>query len=104
MPAIQVEKERRTYFSVANVLTILGMLGALAASYATLSADNADTKRRVTHLEHGEQKTHQLIKENAKEIKSDIAETKQNVNLILQEIRAMQAVQRDRDRRERREQ
>lgn len=86
--------------SLGNVLTLLGMLGAIAGSYAALSADNADTRRRVTHLEAGELKTHQLIKENSKEIKDDIKETKDGLNVILQEIRAMQAVQRDRERRD----
>ena len=94
-----VEKERRHFLSLANVLTILGMAGAVAASYAALSADNADTKRRVTTLEAGEQKTHQLIKENAGEIKKDVRSTQEKVDLILIEIRAMQAVQRDRERR-----
>ena len=94
-----MEREQRHFVSVGNILTILGMIGAIAASYAALSADNADTKRRVTTLEAGEQKTHQLIKENAGEIKKDVRSTQEKVDLILIEIRAMQAVQRDRERR-----
>lgn len=96
-----VEKERRNFVSLGNVLTILGMAGAVAASYAALSADNAATKQRVTALEAGELKTHSLIKDNAGEIKKDVKATQEKVDLILIEIRAMQAVQRDRDRRER---
>lgn len=78
-------------------ITILGMLIGLGGTYAALSAENADTKRRITHLESGEIKTHQLIQSNAREIKSDLTETKQNVNLILQELKAMQAVERERN-------
>lgn len=96
-----IEKERRQFLSLANVLTLLGMAGAIVGSYAAISADNADTKRRVTHLEAGEQKTHSLIKENAQEVKNEVRETKDAVQLILRKLDAMEAVQRERERRER---
>lgn len=92
-----VDKDRRKIMTPGNVLTALGMLGAMAVSYATLSADNADTKRRVQHLEAGEVKTHQLIKENASDIKREVSETKNNVEIILRELRSMQAVDRERE-------
>ena len=97
----KIEKERRNFLSLANVLTLLGMAGAIVGSYAALSADQADNKRRIIHLESGEQKTHSLIKENAKEIKNDVRETKDAVQLILRKLDSMEAVQRERDRRAR---
>lgn len=102
IPAVgKIEKERRQFLSLANVLTLLGMAGAIVGSYAAISADNADTKRRVTHLEQGEQKTHTLIKENAAEVKNEVRETRDAVQLILRKLDSMEAVQRERDRRER---
>ena len=98
---LKVEKERRSYFSVANILTVLGMVGAIVLGYGTLAADNADTKRRVITLEYGEQKTHSLIKENAREVKNEVRETRDAVQLILRKLDSMEAVQRERERRER---
>lgn len=93
-----VGKERRTYFSLANVLTLLAMAGSLAAVWATNAADNADTKRRVTHLEQGSQATRNLIKDTVDPVARDVKETKDSVNMILQELRSMQAVERERER------
>ncbi len=93
-----IDRSRRHYFSVGNVLTLLMMFGALAGVWGTNAADNADTKRRVTTLEQGEQSTRKIIKDTGDEIKSDVKETKQVMNMILQELRAMQAVERERER------
>ena len=85
------EKDRRRFMSLGNVLTILGMLGAVAVSYGTLSADNARQKERVDTL-----------KEETKEIKRDVKDTKESVNLILQHLKAMEA-RREADREHERE-
>ena len=89
-----IEKERRSYFSLANVLTILAMLGAMAGVYATNAADNAKQKERVDNL-----------KEETKEIKRDVKDTKHSVELILRKMEGWEAAQRERDRqaRERRQ-
>ena len=84
---MSLEKERRSYFSVANILTILGLLGAIGAGYGTLAADNARQKERVDNL-----------KEEAKEIKKDVKETAKNVDLILRKLDAWEATQRERER------
>lgn len=87
-----MDKERRHYISVGNVLTMLGIAGAIAASYATLSADNATTRQRITDLEHRNAETRQDLKETAHEIKSDVKEVKGDVQLILRKIDAIEAV------------
>ena len=94
-----VYKERRNYVSLPNVLTLVGMLVALSGVWATSAAENADTKRRVQVLEQDQQSTRQLIKDTGAEIKADVKEAKEGMNTILQELRAMQAVERERVRR-----
>ena len=89
-----VEKERRHFVSLGNVLTILGMLGAVGASYVTLASDSATTKQRLATLEKRNDETRTEIKSVAHEIKGD-------VQLILRKLDAMEAVQRH-ERRERR--
>jgi hypothetical protein len=105
MPISNVEKERRHYLSLGNVLTLLGMAGAIAASYAALSADNADTKRRVTVVESRQSEdrgnTQKLIHEKAADLKGELTETKNqvkqigsDVQRILIKLEAMEAVRR----------
>lgn len=68
--------------SIGNILTILAMAGGLATVYADSSAENAKQKERVDNL-----------KEQAKEIKSDVKETKEAVQLILRKLDVMEAAQ-----------
>lgn len=91
---MNVEKNRHTYFSLANVLTLLAMTGAIATVWVALAADNAKQKERVDNLN-----------EETKEIKRDVKDTKENVQLILRKLEGWEATQRERDRqaRERRQ-
>jgi len=66
--------------SLANILTILGMLAAIGATYADSKVDNATQKERVDNL-----------KTQAVEIKADVKETKESVQLILRKLDAMEA-------------
>lgn len=77
--------------SLGNILTILGMLGAMAAGWATLAGENATQKERVDN-----------IKKEAAEIKQDVKETKENVQLILRKMEAAEAVRAAERRAERR--
>lgn len=104
MPRIPgLNKDRRHFVSVGNVLTILGMLGALAASYGTLYADGATTKERLNTLEKRNEETRQEIKTVAQEIKADVKEVKGNVDLILRKLDSMEAVNKAERARERRQ-
>ena len=97
-----LEKDKRRFVSLGNILTILGMAGAIAGSYAAMSADNADTKRRIAALESRNEETRREIKDVAHEIKGDVKEVKSDVQTILRKLDSMQAVERDRSERERR--
>lgn len=82
-----VERERRTYFSLANVLTILAMVGGVAGVYATNAADNAKQKERVDNL-----------KERIEEVRKDSKDTNAKVDLIIRKLDSWEATQRERDR------
>lgn len=66
--------------SVGNILTILALAGSLGAVYADSSAEAAKQKERVDNL-----------KEQTKEIKTDVKETNSNVQKILLKLEAMEA-------------
>lgn len=76
---------------IGHMLTILAMTGALAGVWATLAAENAQQKERVDNL-----------KEETKEIKRDVKETRDAVQLILRKLDAAEA-QREAAAREARE-
>ena len=78
------------------------MLGAIAGVYAGNAAENADTKRRLTVVEARQEEARREIKETAHEIKLDVKDTKNDVQLILRKLDTMEALQRQRAERERR--
>ena len=84
-----LEKERRKYLSMANVLTLLAMLGAIAAGYADNKAENAQQKERVDNLA-----------KTIEEVKKDGKDTNQKVELILRKLDSMEAVQKAEKRRQ----
>jgi hypothetical protein len=86
--------------SLSNVLTAVALLGALGGVWGTLSADGADTKRRVTTVEQRQAEDRKDTRAAIHEVKEHVKLIDQNTQLILQEVRAMQAVQRA-ERRER---
>jgi predicted Rossmann fold nucleotide-binding protein DprA/Smf involved in DNA uptake len=84
---MSLEKERRHFVSLGNVLTMLGMTGALATGWVTLAADSAQQKERVDNL-----------REQAKEIKADVKETKRDVQTILRKLVEMETARKLDDR------
>ena len=82
-----LEKDKRRFASIGNILTILTMAAAVAMSYADNRVENARQKERVDAL-----------KEQAHEIKKDVKETKENVQLILRKLDAMEAAQKATER------
>jgi ATP-dependent protease HslVU (ClpYQ) peptidase subunit len=86
---MSLEKERRRYVSMGNLLTILAMAGAIAGTYAQSSAEQAKQKERVDNLVN-----------KVDEVKKDGKDTNNKVELILRKLEAMEAVDFDRRRRE----
>jgi hypothetical protein len=84
-----IERERRSYFSLGNLLTILAMAGAIAGTYAQSAGEQAKQKERVDNLVN-----------KVDEVKKDGKDTNQKVELILRKLEAIEAVDFDRRRRE----
>lgn len=84
---MSLNKERRHFVSIPNVLTILAMAGGLAAGWITLAADSATQKERITNV------ASQVV-----EIKQDVRDTKQNVELILRKMIEIEAARKSDDR------
>ena len=77
-----LEKDKRRFVSIGNILTILGMAAAVAIAYADNRVENARQKERVDNL-----------KEKVEEVRTDSKDTNSKVDLILRKLEAMEAVQ-----------
>ena len=101
---MSLEKERRKYLSIGNVIAGLMFLGALGGVWGTLAADSATNKQRLSTLEQRNDETRKEIKDVAHEIKVDVKEVKNDVQQILRKLDSMDAVQRSERTRDRRPQ
>lgn len=90
---MNIERERRQFFSVANVTAMIGTVIMIGAAWGERVADNADTKRRVTVLEQRQIEDRTDGKSDRDEIKKTVKETNDNVQLILQKLSGMEAAQ-----------
>lgn len=99
MRKLRGENERRgvSYASIGAGVAIVSVMLGLGA----LAMDAGAQKNKIENLEKRSVETRDIIKDNSKEIKADLKETKDNVQLILQKLTAMEAVQRAERRRER---
>lgn len=77
-----LEKDKRRFVSIGNILTILGMAAAVAIAYGDNRVENARQKERVDNL-----------KEKVEEVRTDSKDTNSKVDLILRKLEAMEAVQ-----------
>ena len=87
-----VERDRRQFFSLANVLAMIGTVMLVGGAWGERVADNADTKRRLTVVESRQAEDRGLNRQDREEIKRSVKETNDNVQLILRKLDAMEAV------------
>ena len=82
--------------SLGNILTILSIVAALGGVWAATSADNADVKRRVDTVEKRQIEDRSDVRDTQREIKQDVKETKETVQIILRKLDAMEVAQKSR--------
>lgn len=92
--------EESRHPSLGNILTIIGMLGGLVGVWTTLAADNRETKTKVDQLERRQIEDRTEQKRDVREVKQDVKTIDQNVQTILRKIEAMDARDRERERRD----
>lgn len=91
-----VEKDRRTYLSLTNVLSMLLLFTMLGAGWMTLASENTDTKRRVTVLEGRQAEDRKNAKQAQEKLEGKLDKVDDNVQAILREIFAMKRLRRER--------
>lgn len=84
------------------VLSVIIAAGGLLTWVGSIAADNADLKRRISTVEDRAKEDRKATRESIGEVKEHVKVIDQNVQIILQTVRSMEAVQRERARTERR--
>lgn len=92
---------------VTTAIAAIAAAGTLVAWVASVAGDAADTKRRVDTVERRQIEDRQQQAEQRKELREGMVDTNayvkavdQNVQIILQKVTAMEAVQRSERRRD----
>lgn len=84
---------------VRTVLVILGLIGGPLAVWGDSQNERGKVNEKIDQLEKKREEDRRNVRQDLNEAKEHIKLIDQNTQLILQEIRAMQAVQRERERR-----
>lgn len=87
-------------FHVGTVVMLLGMIGGPLAVWGDAQRDKGKTEERIGNVERRLDDERKNTREDINEVKNTVRGIEQNTQTILQELRSMQAVQKERERRE----
>ena len=80
-------------FHIGTAVIILGMIGGPLAVWGESQLERGTTKEKITALEKRQQEDRRDMRQNVNEVKEHVKTIDQATQMILQEIRAMKAVQ-----------
>ena len=93
-------KKNGRHFHIGTAVIILGMIGGPLAVWGEAQLERGSTKEKITQIEKRQAEDRRSTRENLNEVKEHVKTIDQSTQLILQELRAMKAVQ-DAERRRR---
>ena len=80
-------------FHIGTAVIIIGMIGGPLAVWGESQLERGTTKEKITALEKRQQEDRRDMRQNVNEVKEHVKTIDQATQMILQEIRAMKAVQ-----------
>lgn len=92
------EKKSANGFHLRTALTILGIIGGPLLVWGDVQMERGTTKEKIAHIEKRQQEDRLNTRQDINEVKEHVKLIDQTTQTILQEIRAMQAVQRAENR------
>jgi hypothetical protein len=87
--------------TIANWLTIIGMAGGLIVAWNQLSAQSSNNARDIKAAVERAKEDREDFRKSLDKIDAKVQRTEENVQLILQELKAMEALRRADRRRDR---
>ena len=80
-------------FHIGTAVIILGMIGGPLAVWGESQLERGTTKEKIQQIEKRQQEDRRDMRQNVNEVKEHVKTIDQATQMILQEIRAMKAVQ-----------
>lgn len=80
-------------FHIGTAVIILGMIGGPLAVWGESQLERGTTKEKIQQIERRQQEDRRDMRQNVNEVKEHVKTIDQATQMILQEIRAMKAVQ-----------
>jgi len=88
------EEKHRNAISISQVLVVLGLIGGPLAVWGEAQLERGTTKEKIQQIERRQDDDRRDQRQNVNEVKEHVKVIDQNVQIILQKITAMEAVQR----------
>ena len=80
-------------FHIGTAVIIIGMIGGPLAVWGESQLERGTTKEKIQQIERRQQEDRRDMRQNVNEVKEHVKTIDQATQMILQEIRAMKAVQ-----------
>ena len=93
------EEKKNGRFHISTAIIILGMIGGPLAVWGESQLERGQTKEKLQQIEKRQQEDRRNTRESIGEVKEHVKAIDQATQLILQEVRAMKAVQESERRR-----
>ena len=95
------DEKKNGRFHIGTAVIILGMIGGPLAVWGDAQLERGSTKEKLQQIEKRQAEDRRSTRENLNEVKEHVKTIDQSTQLILQELRAMKAVQDSERRRSR---
>jgi hypothetical protein len=101
-PKMADDKSKNGKIHTGTVLIILGLIGGPLAVWGESQLERGSTKERLQQIEKRAEEDRRTLRSEVVEVKEHVKLIDQNTQIILQELRVMQALQKQRERESRR--
>lgn len=93
------DQKKNGRVSLTTIAVIVGIIGGPLAVWGESQLERGATKEKLTQMEKRQADDRRDTRQNISEVKEHVKQIDQNVQVILQKITAMEAVQRETQRR-----
>ena len=87
------EEKKNGRFHIGTAVIIIGMIGGPLAVWGESQLERGQTKEKIQQIEKRQSEDRRDTRQNLNEVKEHVKTIDQSTQLILQELRAMKAVQ-----------
>lgn len=87
------DEKKNGRISLQTIAVVVGIIGGPLAVWGESQLERGSTKEKLTQIEKRQEEDRRDMRANVNEVKEHVKQIDQSTQLILQELRAMKAVQ-----------